>query len=70
MFGQSLNTDLIASTFGSNHSFVEMMNIYFTADEFRKQAKGLTGKCVVTGQEVPSTEKSLRRGLVQEAYEG
>ena len=47
--GQSLNTDLIANTFGSNHSFVNM-NIYFTPDEFRKHAEGLIGECVVTGQ--------------------
>ena len=67
--GQSLNTDLIANTFGSNHSFVDM-NIYFTPDEFRKQAEGLIGKCVVTGQEVPSTERSLREDLYKKHMTG
>ena len=67
--GQSLNTDhLIANTFGSNHSFVDL-NIYCTPDEFRRQAEGFAGKCVVTGQEVPSTEKILERGVVQEAHD-
>ena len=67
--GQSLNTDLIANTFGSNHSFVNM-NIYYAPDEFRKQAEGFVGKCVVTGQEVPSTEKSLREDLYKKQMTG
>ena len=46
------------------------INIYFTADEFRKQAEGLIGKCVVTGQEVPSTEKSLREDLYKKHMTG
>ena len=46
------------------------MNIYFTADEFRKQAEGLIGKCVVTGQEVRSTEKSLREDLYKKHMTG
>ena len=56
--GQSLNTDLIANTFGSNHSFVDV-NIYLTPDEFRKQAEVFIRKCVVTARKFPLYEKRM-----------
>ena len=60
---------LADAPFGSNHSFADM-NIHFTPNEFRKQAEWLIWKCVVTGQEVPSTERSLREDLYKKHMTG
>ena len=57
--GQSLLSHLIATTFGSLHSFLDL-NIYFTEDEFRKQCEGLVGRLVVTGQESPDLKRAMR----------
>ena len=60
--GQSLNTHLIANMFGSNHGFVDMQ-VYYSDDELRKQAESPVDKTVVTGQESPVTDRTMRSDL-------
>ena len=61
--GQSLFTHLIASVVGRhNHHFLDM-NCYYSDDELRKQGEYLAGKLVVTGQEMPDTNKPMREDL-------
>ena len=67
--GQSILSHLIAAVFGSSHSFIDM-NIYFSDDEFRKQADALVGKMVVTGQEAPDTRSAMREDLYKKHMSG
>ena len=65
--GQSLFSHLIATLFGEGHAFVDM-NCYYSDDELRKQAEGMVGKLVVTGQEVPETKRTMREDLYKNTF--
>ena len=51
-----------ANMFGSNHGFVDMQE-HHSDDELRKQADSLVDKRVVTGQESPVTDRTMRSDL-------